>query len=81
MQNKTYVLFGFNKHDEDDTGYFSINLDITSELCMAKRFPSKKRRGQKGFGTPKQWLDFINNDSELNKGFKFHLVPVNFNYL
>lgn len=79
---KYYILFGYNKSDIDEVGYFGKNGLITKVKQQAKIFPSKNIYKIKGFGSPKQWLDFINNDEQLNYGYKFHLVcvkqPINF---
>lgn len=75
-QPKYYVLFGFNKSDKDETGYFDDNNQITPELSCAKLFPSENIFGIKGFGKPEKWVEFINTDKSLNKGYKFHLVTV-----
>ena len=76
IQNKTYVMYGFNKDAIVETGYFGKDLTIVQDMVDAKKFPSKKRPRQKGFGTPEQWLEFINADNDLNHGYKFHLVSV-----
>lgn len=69
-------MYGFKLSDIDMTAYFGEDLKIVTDIAIARRFPSKKRRGQKGFGTPEQWLNFINSDSSINQGYKFHLVSV-----
>lgn len=71
-----YVLFGFNKSYKDETGYFDCKNKITTELSCAKIFPSSNVLNIKGFGTPEKWVEFINSDSHLNNGFKFHLVKI-----
>jgi len=76
MANKIYVMYGYKLSDEDMTAYFGEDLQLVTELSAARRFPSKKARGQKSFGTPQQWVNLINEDSELNQGYKFHLVLV-----
>lgn len=80
-----YVLFGFNvaqaaSHEEDEdlhvepeTGYWTQEK-IVSELRDAALFPDKNAFNIQGFGTPQQWLDFINTDRSLSHGYKFHLV-------
>lgn len=56
-----------------DVGYWT-QKKIVTELQDATLFPDKDAFGIKGFGTPKQWLDFINSDKSLNHGYKLHLV-------
>ena len=75
-KNKTYVMYGYHLQNEDDTAYFGERNKIVTEVEAARRFYSKPRKRQKGFGSPRQWLDFINSDSDLNQGYKFHLVAV-----
>ena len=70
----SYVMFGYCKNDIDKVGYFSNDLNITEDVNKAKVFISKNIEGVKGFGTPEQWLEFINTDSSLNHGYYFHLV-------
>lgn len=77
MQSDYGLLFGFNVDNEDDVGYFAIVNNkscVVSEENIAKHFPFKKARSQKGFGTPQQWCDLINEDPYLNHGYKFHVV-------
>ena len=74
MSCKTYVLYGFNKSNEEEIGFFGKKLDITSNQDEAMRFPTSAKKGQIGFGTPEQWLEFINADDDINHGYKFHLV-------
>lgn len=78
-----YVMYGFCKSDKDNVGYLAripTHADdefLTDDIHLAKRFPSKNLKNQSGFGTPKQWLDFINAELEDLQGenaFKFHLV-------
>ena len=71
---KCYVLYGFKKTEPESVGYFGKEFDIVDEIGIAMKFPVKPKEGQTGFGTPKQWLEFINDDIDLNKGYKFHLV-------
>ena len=75
-KSKMFVMYGFRLDDEDDTAYFGESNKIVTELAAARRFFSKPRKGQKGFGTPEQWLEFINSAPDLNQGYRFHLVPV-----
>lgn len=56
-----------------DVGYWT-QKKIVTELQDATLFPDKNDFGIKGFGTPKQWLDFINSDKSLNHGYKLHLI-------
>lgn len=41
----------------------------------AMKFPSQNIYGVKGFGTPKQWLEFFKAESEL-EDWKFHLMKI-----
>ena len=70
----SYVMFGYNKDDIDQVGYFSEDLKITDDVDKAKVFKSENVDNLKGFGTPEQWLEFINSDDSLNQGYIFHLV-------
>lgn len=72
-----YVLYGFNKDKEVDVGYFGKGLVVVDDKEDAMVFPSKPKENQKGFGSPEQWLEFINSDDDLNHGYKFHLVGCN----
>lgn len=75
---KNYVMYGYNLADENDTGYFGKNLQIVTDINAAMLFPNKPRKNKRGFGSPQQWLDFLNDPNEkLNHGFKFHLVMTN----
>lgn len=69
-----YVLFGYNTEDVDQTGYFTKSLEISNDIESALKLPSVNVNQIPGFGTPQQWKDLINADSDLNHGFKFHLV-------
>lgn len=75
-----YVMYGYNKDNQDQVGYLSFSsqagntYEIVPDLAQAKRFPSKDKKN-KDFGTPKQWLDFFDNDPELDD-WSFHLVKV-----
>lgn len=64
-----YVLFGFNKSNIYETGYFSPKK-IVKNLENAKVFSNKTRI------SPKKWLEFINNSSDINLGYKFHLIKL-----
>ena len=75
-----YVMYGYNKDNQDQVGYLSFSsqaghtYNIVPDLAQAKRFPSKDKKN-KDFGTPEQWLDFFDNDPELDD-WSFHLVKV-----
>lgn len=71
---KWYVLFGFNKNDDTKTGYFKAPSEIVDDINKASSFPTQNVLSVEGFGTPHQWLDFVNEDNGLNNGFQFHLV-------
>ena len=71
---KWYVLYGFCKDDIDKTGYFQAPASIVEDADEATYFPTQNVDKTKGFGTPKQWLDFVNNDDSVNNGYEFHLV-------
>lgn len=80
---KWYVIRCFNLNDHDNTGFLSIDKSRTSKdvyrivdsLEDAMKFPSINVYGTKGFGTPKQWIDFFKGEYEL-RDWKFHLVKV-----
>ena len=88
MKKKTeaanYVMYGFCLADPDDVGYLaSIPQDMESEGIIAedihdaKLFPNTNVDGITGFGTPQQWLKFINAEFKEIYGpyaWKFHLV-------
>ena len=67
----------------DETGFLSIDKSKTSsstykivdDIQDAMKFPSKNFYSTKGFGTPKQWLEFFKGEPEL-EDWKFHLVKV-----
>lgn len=67
-------MYGFNVEKPVFVGYFGKDLNIVDDIDLAMKFPSKPKEGQVGFGTPEQWLEFVNDDFDLNKGYKFHLV-------
>lgn len=71
---KWYALFGHKKDDIDVVGWFGKNGQIVDDISAAKKFPSRNVLKVKGFGSPKKWCEMINNDSDLNSNFKFHLV-------
>lgn len=52
MLSKTYVMYGYSLHNEDDTAYYGERNKIVTDIDAAKRFYSKPRKRQKGFGTP-----------------------------
>ena len=70
----SYVMFGYCKDNIDQVGYFSKDLKITDDVSEAKVFTAENVNNIKGFGTPEQWLEFINSDCSLNHGYFFHLV-------
>lgn len=69
-----YIMFGYCKDDIDEVGYFGNDLSIVKDSSEAKLFPLKNYKRKKQFKTPEEWLKFINNDSSINNGYKFHLV-------
>lgn len=83
-KNVNYVMFGFCLADPADVGYLAtIPNDaecedvITYNIREAKLFPSTNVNGITGFGTPKQWLKFVNEEFKDIYGpyaWKFHLV-------
>ena len=79
-----FVLRGFKKDDKDTTGFLAFNqkksrredlYHIVEDVDDAMRFPSKNIYNAKGFGTPKQWLEFFKGEYEL-ADWQFHLVKV-----
>ena len=76
-KSKSYVMYGYNKLNIDEVGYFGKNLQIVEDLNDAMIFKTKRNKRQKGFGSPEKWLNFLNDpNEELNHGFIFHLVAV-----
>ena len=83
-KNANYVMYGFCLADPDDVGYLAtIPNDVECEnvICddikEAKLFPSANVNGITGFGTPEQWLKFVNDEFKDIYGegaWKFHLV-------
>ena len=79
-----YVMFGFSLADPDETGFLAkIPTDVEDEdiICddmkEAKVFPASNEDGITGFGTPQQWLEFVNEEFKDIYGpyaWKFHLV-------
>ena len=79
-----YVMYGFCKSAQDKVGYLAKiphNADdedvIVDDIKQAKLFPETDKNGITGFGTPKQWLDFVNSEFDEIYGldaWKFHLV-------
>ena len=79
-----YAMYGFCKSAQDEVGYLAKipckagDEDvIADDIKRAKLFPETNENGITGFGSPKQWLDFVN--SEFNEiygpnAWKFHLV-------
>ena len=80
---KWYVLCGFKLENKDETGFLGINAPekskdiykIVDSQDEAMKFPSQNIYGVKGFGTPKQWLEFFKGESEL-EDWKFHLMKI-----
>ena len=78
---KWFVLMGYNKNNEDNTGFLSFNIDekvpykIVDNVNDAMKFPEKNVTSKKGFGTPVQWLKFFNSEPLLNE-WKFHLMQI-----
>ena len=77
-----FVMHGFKKDDKDTTGFLSIDKSnlkeiykIVDDVDDAMRFPSANVYNTKGFGTPKQWLEFFKGEEALSE-WKFHLVKV-----
>jgi len=64
-------MYGFKLSDIDMTAYFGEDLKLVEDMTLARRFKSTKKSG-----SPQDWLNLINNDPDLNQGYKFHLVPV-----
>lgn len=83
-KNINYAMYGFCLNDLDEVGYLAkIPTDendedvITDDIKNAKLFPSINEDGITGFGTPEQWLEFVNEEFKDIYGpyaYKFHLV-------
>ncbi|MCQ2602714.1 MAG: hypothetical protein MJ193_02175 [Clostridia bacterium] len=71
---KHFVLFGFNKDDVDQVGYFTAECGVARERKHAKVFTVFRK--SKKHGTPEQWCKFVNDDKTLNNGYEFHVVIV-----
>ena len=80
---KWFALRCFKKDDKDETGFLAIDKSklakqiykIVESVDDAMKFPSVNVYGTKGFGTPKQWLEFFKGEHDLSS-WKFHLVAV-----
>ena len=80
---KWFALRCFKKDDKDETGFLAIDKSklakqiykIVESVDDAMKFPSDNVYGTKGFGTPKQWLEFFKGEHDLSS-WKFHLVAV-----
>ena len=80
---KWFALRCFKKDDKDETGFLAIDnsklakqiYKIVESVDDAMKFPSVNVYGTKGFGTPKQWLEFFKGENDLSS-WKFHLVVV-----
>lgn len=80
---KWYVIHGFNVDDETQTGFLGMNMTkepngpykIVKTYDEALKFPSMNIYGIKGFGTPKQWLEFFKGEDELSN-WKFNLLKI-----
>ena len=80
-----YVLMGFNKENDSETGFLAMNMGrtdyrqkaykIVHDTRKALKFPSENIYGVNGFGTPKQWLEFFKGEDELST-WKFHLSKI-----
>lgn len=83
---KWYVLMGYNKDDEDNTGMLSIDAEtnnrniykIVHDVKDAAKFPDKNVDNVSGFGTPEQWLKFFSSEPLL-QSWKFHLMRIKHN--
>jgi len=69
---KRYVMYGFNKNDQDKTAYLKLSDDPlkTYELTNDKKQALVLKTYKK------KWTDFFNNEQEL-KEWKFHPVMLN----
>lgn len=78
-----YVLRAFKKDNKAETGFLSISkskssnglYEVVESLVDASEFPSLNVYKTKGFGTPKQWLDFFRDEPSLSE-WDFHLVKL-----
>lgn len=83
-KNVNYVMYGFCIGATDEVGYLAkipTHIDdenvITDDIKDAKLFPSINVNGITGFGTPEDWLKFVNEEFHEIYGpyaYKFHLV-------
>lgn len=82
-----YVMYGFKKSDIDKTAFLQLRTDgsrgkhgmykVVRDEAEATRFPGEPldEASAKGFGTPKQWAKFFNEEDELS-GWSFHPIGV-----
>lgn len=78
-----YVLRAFKKDNKAETGFLSISkskssnglYEVVESLVDASEFPSLNVYKTKGFGTPKQWLEFFRDEPTLS-AWDFHLVKL-----
>lgn len=71
-KTKHYAMFGFSVGDPSMTGYLGADMkSIVDDIKHARLF---SRHLRKKTGSPEDWLKMINEDNDLNMGYKFHLV-------
>lgn len=76
-----YVMYGFRLSSPDDVGYLAEmpgkKFAMTEDIREAKLFPESNTDGRSGFGSPAQWLEFVNaelKDMFGDAAYVFHLV-------
>ena len=74
-----YVLYGFNKNEENQTGYLSFKetpkfkYEVVDDVDLARYFPAENYDKASDFASPDKWLKFFNKEREL-VDWKFHLI-------
>lgn len=76
-----YAMYGFRLSSPDDVGYLAKmpgkKFAMTDDVREAKLFPESNAEDQAGFGSPEQWLEFVNaelKDMFGDAAYVFHLV-------
>jgi len=78
-KKRWYVLYGFNKNEESQTGYLSFKeapsfkYEIVDDADLARYFPAENYDKASDFASPDKWLKFFNKEHELSD-WKFHLI-------
>lgn len=81
-----FIMYGFKRDNVDKTAYLKVCKEgessshgiykVLKDSDEATLFPSKPvdEEHAKGFGTPKQWAKFF-NEEEVLSGWCFHPIP------